>query len=232
MLKYQIKIGENNIVIPFEGVIKSVGYDENIINTYIPNEIKNNLPDFIDFETKKISGDFTKMSFILMKNNIQITLKDFDYTNEDLEFFTKRLKNSFLLISFYDTPNKLTRKLIYNTTLFFQRKNLYINEALKNIDNAEVFFNIFKENSNETEGYNVLLSESDSLNTLYANFRFNCALDGNSYVLYPKQIANGTNIIESDEYIKINLNGDSYIYDSPEIININGENILKLYAIN
>lgn len=233
LIKYQVRVGNNNIIIPMDNNIKTVGYEESIINNYIPEEIEKSLPDHIDSEVKKFKGDFKKITLVLMKNNLAMTLDDFSFNDDDLKFFSNRLKNSFLLVSFYDKPNKLTRKLIYNTTLFFQRNNLYEDNVLKNKENVEIVFNIQEpSNYNETEGFNILIEENQTIDTLYANFRFNCALDGTSYVFYPKETVNITNVAENEEYVKINLNTDSYSYDSPEIINIDGNNILKLYAIN
>ena len=90
--------------------------------------------------------------------------------------------------------------------------------------------------NNETEGYFVYLKNNEFQTpfSLFCNFRFNNALNGTSYVLYPQKNLFANTVVEEDEYITANFSGNSFLVDTsnrtvqytPNALNID------LYALN
>lgn len=247
MLKYRFKIGDSNINIPLSTEFDVADKDEAIRDFYVNDQLKNYIPPQEDYEVSKYYpalADEVSIKLFSAENE-PMTFADFGFSDDDLKFFYNRLQFSYLNLTFYTSNDKLKQEPVFVTDLFVQRVNLFnpiqpnqSTPTIKTANEATVFFNIKnpKLYFNETEGYFVYLknNEFQSPFTLFCNFRFNNALNGTSYVLYPQKGLFANTVIEDDEYLTVNFSGNSFLFDTtnrtlqytPNALNID------LYALN
>jgi hypothetical protein len=212
MLKYKFKVGDGSINIPLNVTFDVADKEEAIRDYYIEEQIKKVVPPQQDYEVTKYFP--TAVDEILIKlykeDHVPFTYKDFGFTDSDIELFYNRLSNSFFTLNYYTQPNKLQRDLVYRVDLFVQRVNLFDGNNIKLAEDCEVIFKIKNPRYffNETEGFFVYLknNEYEAPFSLYMNFKFNNALNGTSYLLYPHKNLNVLDVVEADEYVKIDFN--------------------------
>lgn len=242
MLKYSFKIGDSNINIPLSTQFDVADKDEAIRDFYIEDQLKNYLPSEEDYEVSKYYPALADEVFIRVfkAENEQMTFADLGFTDDDLKFFYNRLQFSYLNLTFYTSNDKFKQEPVFVIDLFVQRINLFdtVNQSIKKADEAELIFNIKNPKlfNNETEGYFVYLKNNEFQTpfSLFCNFRFNNALNGTSYVLYPQKNLFANTVVEEDEYITANFSGNSFLVDTsnrtvqytPNALNID------LYALN
>lgn len=242
MLKYSFKIGDSNINIPLSTQFDVADKDEAIRDFYIEDQLKNYLPPEEDYEVSKYYPALADEVFIRVfkAENEQMTFSDLGFTDDDLKFFYNRLQFSYLNLTFYTSNDKFKQEPVFVIDLFVQRINLFdtVNQSIKKADEAELTFNIKNPKlfNNETEGYFVYLKNNEFQTpfSLFCNFRFNNALNGTSYVLYPQKNLFANTVVEEDEYITANFSGNSFLVDTsnrtvqytPNALNID------LYALN
>lgn len=242
MLKYSFKIGDSNINIPLSTQFDVADKDEAIRDFYIEDQLKNYLPPEEDYEVSKYYPALADEVFIRVfkTENEQMTFADLGFTDDDLKFFYNRLQFSYLNLTFYTSNDKFKQEPVFVIDLFVQRINLFdtVNQSIKKADEAELIFNIKNPKlfNNETEGYFVYLKNNEFQTpfSLFCNFRFNNALNGTSYVLYPQKNLFANTVVEEDEYITANFSGNSFLVDTsnrtvqytPNALNID------LYALN
>lgn len=242
MLKYSFKIGDSNINIPLSTQFDVADKDEAIRDFYIEDQLKNYLPPEEDYEVSKYYPALADEVFIRVfkAENEQMTFADLGFTDDDLNFFYNRLQFSYLNLTFYTSNDKFKQEPVFVIDLFVQRVNLFdtVNQSIKKADEAELIFNIKNPKlfNNETEGYFVYLKNNEFQTpfSLFCNFRFNNALNGTSYVLYPQKNLFANTVVEEDEYITANFSGNSFFVDTsnrtvqytPNALNID------LYALN
>lgn len=242
MLKYSFKIGDSNINIPLSTQFDVADKDEAIRDFYIEDQLKNYLPPEEDYEVSKYYPALADEVFIRVfkAENEQMTFADLGFTDDDLKFFYNRLQFSYLNLTFYTSNDKFKQEPVFVIDLFVQRINLFdtVNQSIKKADEAELIFNIKNPKlfNNETEGYFVYLKNNEFQTpfSLFCNFRFNNALNGTSYVLYPQKNLFANTVVEEDEYITANFSGNSFLVDTsnrtvqytPNALNID------LYALN
>lgn len=242
MLKYSFKIGDSNINIPLSTQFDVADKDEAIRDFYIEDQLKNYLPPEEDYEVSKYYPALADEVFIRVfkAENEQMTFADLGFTDDDLKFFYNRLQFSYLNLTFYTSNDKFKQEPVFVIDLFIQRINLFdtVNQSIKKADEAELIFNIKNPKlfNNETEGYFVYLKNNEFQTpfSLFCNFRFNNALNGTSYVLYPQKNLFANTVVEEDEYITANFSGNSFLVDTsnrtvqytPNALNID------LYALN
>lgn len=242
MLKYSFKIGDSNISIPLSTQFDVADKDEAIRDFYIEDQLKNYLPPEEDYEVSKYYPALADEVFIRVfkAENEQMTFADLGFTDDDLKFFYNRLQFSYLNLTFYTSNDKFKQEPVFVIDLFVQRINLFdtVNQSIKKADEAELIFNIKNPKlfNNETEGYFVYLKNNEFQTpfSLFCNFRFNNALNGTSYVLYPQKNLFANTVVEEDEYITANFSGNSFLVDTsnrtvqytPNALNID------LYALN
>lgn len=242
MLKYSFKIGDSNINIPLSTQFDVADKDEAIRDFYIEDQLKNYLPPEEDYEVSKYYPVLADEVFIRVfkAENEQMTFADLGFTDDDLKFFYNRLQFSYLNLTFYTSNDKFKQEPVFVIDLFVQRINLFdtVNQSIKKADEAELIFNIKNPKlfNNETEGYFVYLKNNEFQTpfSLFCNFRFNNALNGTSYVLYPQKNLFANTVVEEDEYITANFSGNSFLVDTsnktvqytPNALNID------LYALN
>lgn len=242
MLKYSFKIGDSNINIPLSTQFDVADKDEAIRDFYIEDQLKNYLPPEEDYEVSKYYPALADEVFIRVfkAENEQMTFADLGFTDDDLKFFYNRLQFSYLNLTFYTSNDKFKQEPVFVIDLFVQRINLFdtVNQSIKKADEAELIFNIKNPKlfNNETEGYFVYLKNNEFQTpfSLFCNFRFNNALNGTSYVLYPQKNLFANIVVEEDEYITANFSGNSFLVDTsnrtvqytPNALNID------LYALN
>lgn len=242
MLKYSFKIGDSNISIPLSTQFDVADKDEAIRDFYVEDQLKNYLPPEEDYEVSKYYPALADEVFIRVfkAENEQMTFADLGFTDDDLKFFYNRLQFSYLNLTFYTSNDKFKQEPVFVIDLFVQRINLFdtVNQSIKKADEAELIFNIKNPKlfNNETEGYFVYLKNNEFQTpfSLFCNFRFNNALNGTSYVLYPQKNLFANTVVEEDEYITANFSGNSFLVDTsnrtvqytPNALNID------LYALN
>jgi hypothetical protein len=242
MLKYSFKIGDSNINIPLSTQFDVADKDEAIRDFYIEDQLKNYLPPEEDYEVSKYYPALADEVFIRVfkAENEQMSFADLGFTDDDLKFFYNRLQFSYLNLTFYTSNDKFKQEPVFVIDLFVQRINLFdtVNQSIKKADEAELIFNIKNPKlfNNETEGYFVYLKNNEFQTpfSLFCNFRFNNALNGTSYVLYPQKNLFANTVVEEDEYITANFSGNSFLVDTsnrtvqytPNALNID------LYALN
>lgn len=244
MLKYRFKIGDSDINVPLSTQFDVADKDEAIREFYVNDQLKNYIPPEQDYEVSKYYPALADQISIKLfwKENEPMTFADFGFTDDDLKFFYNRLQFSYLNLTFYTSNDKLKQEPVFVTDLFVQRVNLFDTSqptpTIKAADEANIFFNIKnpKIYFNETEGYFVYLKNNEFQTpfTLFCNFRFNNALNGSSYVLYPQKNLFANTVIEADGYMTVNFSGNSFLVDTsnrtiqytPNALNID------LYALN
>ena len=109
---------------------------------YNGEEIDRQLPynnqdvDYVDFgtwETKDdeywnsyhLRNDHTYLDYTYPNYNLYGDLLGFlGFTDDDVYYQKDALKKSFLRLSFYDSPNRETQKLLYYSTIYFDTNNL------------------------------------------------------------------------------------------------------------
>lgn len=220
MLKYKIKSGTNHIVIPLSETFDFVDKDEALNLSYIPQQVTKHLPIAEDFEINRLAPENAEIiSIQIFQDSIPLYLSDYGFSDDDIKLFSNRIRKSFLRLSFYDTPNKLKRQSQFEVDLFIQRSSFYdVNNNIKLASEIPLIFYIktpFLYN-NETEGFYVYLKNNNQIfldsSSLYVNFRFNSALDGLSYVYYPKDNLTTDNLTEDLEYVEVQINSPSKLY--------------------
>lgn len=220
MLKYTINSGTNYIVIPLSETFDFVDKDESLNLSYIPQQIIKHLPTAEDFEINRLMPETVEtISIQIFQNNTPLYLSDFGFTDNDIKLFSNRIRKSFLRLSFYDIPNKLKRQSYFEVDLFIQRASFYdVNNNIKLASEIPLTFHIKTPSlyNNETEGFYVYLKNNNevflSSSSLYVNFRFNSALDGLSYIYYPKNNLTTNNLTEDLEYVEVEINSPSKSY--------------------
>lgn len=237
MLKHTIKVGDSNFHIPIELNFNTADKEDDLTEFYIIDEVEKGLPLQIDYEVSKFRSNVEEIQIRLFKvDGTPYVYADFGFTDDDLKFFYNRLQKSFISINFFDNPKKLQQQRFFQTDLFVQRVTLFDNGVLKTANDCEIIFNIKnpKNFTNETEGFFIYLNNSEFTApfSLYANFRFNNAYDGNSYTIIPHSNVTLSNFTEDKEYVKINFINKSYTYDTTNNTLTNNTNILNidLYA--
>lgn len=121
--------------------------------------------DYIDYGTwqtndngywnnYRLSSDHTKLEYVYFGDNLYGDLLGYlGFTDDDVYYQKDALKKSFLRLSFYDSPNRETQKLLYYSTIYFDTNDLS-SRYIKNL-------NAWRENSNYTPMYNQLVFAYD-----------------------------------------------------------------------
>ena len=109
------------------------------------------------------------------------------FSGDDIINRRKRLTNSFLRLSFYDSDNLKTQNLLYTSTIFFDINDLYMEYLKAGKDINKIKFEFIVENpiisdkKKSFEGYGIYLFKSDiNNNNVYMRVDFNNALNGKS----------------------------------------------------
>lgn len=234
MLKYTFNQKDEFITIPVNLEFDVVDKEEAIRDYYIEEELQKAIPPQIDYEVIRYTPtNVNEIRFRLFKDeNDPFTFADFGFSNDDVLYFYNKIKFSFLNVNFYDTNDKLQRKLYYQTNLFSQRVNLFLDPNYPDAALIPMVFSIKNpaQFNNETEGFYIYLKRSDFIDTfnLYCNFRFNSALDGTSYVFYPKKNLTVATVNEKDEYVKLNFNDKSFLFDTTGNTLLYTQNLLTI----
>ena len=238
MLKYKINIDKENINdgylnIPmdqlfypnaeqYEGIEER--FDINNLNVINPT---------IDYENVKLHpvvtgstyNDISLLNFNLhfyINNNWTLgasLLSDVGYINDDVENKRKRLDNSFLRLSFYDSSDLNTQNLLYYSTIFIDSGDLYSQFIMNNSSISGSMMEFSVENpkiSTEIksfEGFYIYLFGSDilknTISTIYLKVEYNSALNGKtSLFLQNRSIdSNGFNLSDliSNMFIPISI---------------------------
>jgi hypothetical protein len=236
--------GEKNIVIPLSNKATS-SFSEEDLEVFIEDETEKNIPPIEDFEVDRYSyiSGVDGFVFTLFGVDGQIKrLPDYDFTQNDVDVFSSRLAFSFLRMNFYDLPNAMTNKFLFNIDIFFQRINTFSNAPpspadVKNVNDITLQFRSTNPNLfvNETEGFYYYIRKNYGLDKIYCNFRFNNALNGVSYNFAPK-IINPSAFVEEDTFLEINLNKTIKRFNFTGLpVNpsqLNNFLFLKLYSFN
>lgn len=240
MLKYKSKEiqKDNYFIVPLENLFLTADKEEAISSFYIEEQVAKSIPEQKDYEIRKYEPTVDEINIRLYKEEgVPFTYADFGFTDSDLLYFYNRLRLSFLNLSFYTHPNKLQRTQKFQISLFVQRENLFDGFEIKKASECEVFFNIKNPKffNNQTEGYFIYLKifEYTAPFSLYCNFKFNNALDGNSFIVYPYKNLTIQNVVEQNEYVEVFFNPKNFIFDTnqntltylPNVLNID------LYAL-
>lgn len=241
MLKYTIKqpISPNDLefLIPIDNSFATADKEESIKEFYIEEQIAKALPEQIDYEITRYYPTVDEINIQLFKeDNLPFYYSDFGFSDDDLKYFYNRLQRSFLNINFYTVPNKLQRVQKFQIDLFVQRANLFDGLSVKKADECEMIFNIKNPKifTNETEGFFIYLknNEYSAPFSLYANFKFNNALNGVSFIFYPNKNLTPQTVVDTDEYVKVDFTGNNFIFNTnntlvynPPVLNID------LYAL-
>lgn len=76
----------------------------------------------------KLSSDFKRLERVYQNKNVYGDLLGFlGFTDDDVRFQKDALKNSFLRLSFYDSPDRRTQKLLYYSTMYLDTNKLLAN---------------------------------------------------------------------------------------------------------
>lgn len=121
--------------------------------------------DYIDYGTwqtddngywnnYRLSSDHKKLEYVYFGDNLYGDLLGYlGFTDDDVYYQKDALKKSFLRLSFYDSPNRETQKLLYYSTIYFDTNDLS-SRYIKNL-------NAWRGNSNYTPMYNQLVFAYD-----------------------------------------------------------------------
>lgn len=140
-------------------------YDGNVIDKESGN-VKET--DYVDFGTWETDDNGYWNNYILRSDHtaLEPTYKNYNiygdllgylgFTDDDVYYQKDALKKSFLRLSFYDSPNRETQKLLYYSTIYFDTNKLssyYINDLTA-----------WRENPSYTPQYNQLVFAYDIVN--------------------------------------------------------------------
>jgi hypothetical protein len=186
---------------------------------------------FVDVETEKAINpiyDYEKVRFIPRdSNNININkivyslnldgstnYSDIGFTDDDIKFEKESFKNTFINLSFYDSPNQLTQKLVSFTTLFsiINPSDLNIDGTVKPASQIGLTFTVGDPLYNplgESEGYH-LYDYKDELNIgeskdLYMRSSFKNSKTGKEINLMVSSTPKAIDMLVNDLYTKYTL---------------------------
>ena len=145
----------------------TVNYDENFNNCGDNEACKNKCVDSVDFGSWVTSdygywnnytvdgnSDLTKLVAVYDGKNVYGDLLGYlGFTDDDVYYQKDALKKSFLRLSFYDSPNRETQKLLYYSTIHFDSNELSKNYILD--------LDIWRQNTGHTPTYNQLVFDGD-----------------------------------------------------------------------
>lgn len=136
MEKYQIKISNTStattINIPFVMQHQLAGQSELIDRVFVDVETENAINSIIDYDkTRYTPLDFsnnivTKINYIINLTGTT-TYDTIGFTDDDIKFQKSNFKQTFLRLSYYDSDNPMTQRLITSQTIF---SNLTPNDLL------------------------------------------------------------------------------------------------------
>jgi hypothetical protein len=156
------------------------------------------------------------------------SITDIGFVEDDIKYQKSSLKNSFLRLSFYDTPNRGNQKLLYYSTVFLDVNKIF-NDFFTKGDISDLEFNI-KNSFNNTacsEGYYLYLfpkwGKTNIPTEIYMKVEFNHAKFGktvslvlpssddfkNGYIGINDEKGEGINKLFNDLYVKVNTMYDS-----------------------
>jgi hypothetical protein len=155
---------------------------DNLINDTIDNEL---IKFFPAFELNRINIQ------LFDETGSAYNYGDFNFSNEDALLLYNRFINSFIKINFYSSDNLTDRKLVYQTIINTQltEDQRDSNGELLDITTMPMTFKIvnpfIKRANEESNGYYLFYFKNpidyQYPTTLYAEFSFNSALNGEEY---------------------------------------------------
>jgi hypothetical protein len=127
MEKYQIKlintVTASTINIPLVMQYQFAGQSELIDRVFVDTETQNAINPIIDYDkTRYIPLDLNnnqidKISYIINLTGAT-TYDSIGFTDDDIKFQKSNFKQTFLRLSYYDTDNPMTQRLITSQTIF------------------------------------------------------------------------------------------------------------------
>ena len=161
-------------------------------------------------------------------SNGNTNITDIDFNDDDIKYQKSSLKNTFLRLSFYDTPSRGNQKLLFYSTVFLDSNKISHDFFAKNIV-SDLEFNIKNsfENTACSEGYYLYLypkwGKADIPTEIYMKIEFNHAKFGKTvplvlpstdaykegYIDTDNEYSEGINNLFNDMYIKVNTMYDS-----------------------
>lgn len=236
---------DNYINIPLDHLFypNAEQYEE-LYNNYDISNL-NVINPTIDYEKVKLHpvvtgstyNDISSLNFNLhfyINNNWTLgasLLSDVGYINDDVENKRKRLDNSFLRLSFYDSSDLNTQNLLYYSTIFIDSGKLYSDFIINNssISGSTMEFSVenpkISTEIKSFEGFYVYLFGSDvlknTISTIYLKVEYNSALNGKTSLFlkdYSHDSTNGFKLVDlkSNMFIPISIEYNTtlnkYIY--------------------
>ena len=159
---------------------------DSITNTLINDTIDNELVKFFPVvDLKKINIQ------LFDESGVAYSYMDFNFSNEDALLLYNRFKKSFVKINFYSSNNITNRKLVYQVIITTQltEDQRDSNGELLDVSNMPMTFKIvnpfLKKANEESNGYYLFYFQNpidyEYPTTLYAEYSFNSALNGEEY---------------------------------------------------
>lgn len=218
------------INIPVNMGYQLVDQDELVRNKFVKSEVEKNINPIVDYEKIKFTPVIIDNNIISVVNNITYKINflnssgqfnqdtfysDLGFITPDIKFRKKSFTESFLFLSFYDTDNPLTQKLLFFMTVY--PKIDYSNYSVSNqppwgsitpVNNLKVHFNlgnnIVNRNLNSQGFFIYYYYDEVKLNlpkSLYMRASFNNAKNGKTTTLMSTSDYNLTidNLIRTTE---------------------------------
>lgn len=143
-----------------------------------------------------------------------LTYQYFGFSNDDLKFQKNRFKNSFLRMSFFDSPNPSNQRMAFQTQLFNQinEYNRDINGSLLDVSINPIIYKIIDPitiRRGISEGYYLYWLKNPKIDSYPLNFymypSFANAVDGKNTILVSNIGSTSINQYNSINFIKYTL---------------------------